>query len=109
LQNYAGWGDRNKSWKEVIVPVTGRICDFGKCSVKSYDVRYQGILAVALTCALHALGQHVADFRASVVSVALCQAPLKSTTDPLLLAAIQGLHCFVVADELFPFRPGARL
>jgi poly(beta-D-mannuronate) lyase len=58
-------------------------------------MRYQGIFAIALTCVLYASGQHVADPHASVVSVAARQMNLKATSDPLLLAAIHGLHSCV--------------
>ncbi|MGO9340444.1 MAG: alginate lyase family protein [Terracidiphilus sp.] len=53
------------------------------------------VFLVAVVCALPALGQHVADPHASVVSVTLRQAALKSTSDPLLRTAIQGLHSCV--------------
>jgi poly(beta-D-mannuronate) lyase len=55
-------------------------------------MRYQGILAVALSYSLQVFGQHVADPHASVVAVASRQSTLKATADPLLRAAIQGLH-----------------
>jgi poly(beta-D-mannuronate) lyase len=58
-------------------------------------MRYHAILFVALTFALHASGQHVADSHASVVAFASRQATLKATADPLLRAAIQGLHSCV--------------
>jgi poly(beta-D-mannuronate) lyase len=54
-------------------------------------MRYHGFL-IAVACALPAFGQHVTDPHASVVAVASRQAALKSTNDPLLRAAIQGLH-----------------
>lgn len=57
-------------------------------------MRYHGFL-VAVACALPALGQHVADPHASVVSAAARQATLRSTTDPLLRKAIQDLHSCV--------------
>ena len=54
-------------------------------------MRYHGVL-IAVACALPAFGQRVSDPHASVVAVASRQAALKSTNDPLLRAAIQGLH-----------------
>ena len=62
--------------------------------MKSIDMRYLGFL-IAVACALPAFGQHVTDPRASVVDVSSRQAELKPTTDPLLRAAIQGLHSCV--------------
>jgi poly(beta-D-mannuronate) lyase len=54
-----------------------------------------GIVLSGLAFTLPALGQHVAYPRASVVDVPGRQAALKSTTDPLLRAAIQGLSSCV--------------
>jgi poly(beta-D-mannuronate) lyase len=45
-----------------------------------------------LTFSLPCFGQHVTDPRASVVDVAARQIALRSTSDPLLLSAIKGLH-----------------
>ncbi len=64
-------------------------------------MKLPGILFLSLTVALRALGQHVTDPHASVVDVAARQATLKSTTDPLLLAAIKGLQSCVA----LPFVP----
>jgi poly(beta-D-mannuronate) lyase len=49
-------------------------------------------LVFALAISLPAFAQHVTDPHASVVAVAQRQAALKSTADPVLLAAIQSLH-----------------
>jgi len=57
-------------------------------------MKIPGILLV-LACALPALGQHVTAPHASVVDVASRQATLESTVDPLLRAAIRGLHSCV--------------
>jgi len=54
-------------------------------------VKRQSILLLTLGLAPLALGQPVANPRASVLDVAARQAELKSTADPLLRAAIQGL------------------
>ena len=62
--------------------------------MKSIDMRYR-VFLVAVAWALPALGQHVADPHASVVSAVARQAALKSTTDPLELAAIRGLQSCV--------------
>jgi poly(beta-D-mannuronate) lyase len=53
------------------------------------------IIFFALAFALPALGQHVADPRASMVDVRSRQATLRATTDPLLRAAINGLSSCV--------------
>ena len=58
-------------------------------------MRYSGFFIIVIFCALHAFGQHVTDPHASVVAVAARQATLKATKDPLLLAAIHGLHSCV--------------
>src|ERR1700678_3041215 len=55
----------------------------------------RAIIFFALAFTLPALGQHVADPRASVVDVRSRQATLRATTDPLLRAAIQGLRSCV--------------
>jgi poly(beta-D-mannuronate) lyase len=54
-------------------------------------MKIPGIIFLTLTSTLSALGQHVVDPRASVVDVTSRQATLRSTTDSLLRAAIQGL------------------
>ena len=58
-------------------------------------MKVPGIIFLAVAFTLSALGQHVADPRASVVDVRSRQATLRSTTDPLLSAAIQGLRSCV--------------
>ena len=58
-------------------------------------MKVPGILFFALAYALAALGQHVDDPHASVLDVTSRQATLRSTTDPLLRAAIEGLHSCV--------------
>jgi poly(beta-D-mannuronate) lyase len=55
--------------------------------------------------ALPAQAQHVTDPRASIVDVPSRQATLKSTTDPLLRAAIKSLHS-CVATPLVPAPTG---
>jgi poly(beta-D-mannuronate) lyase len=55
----------------------------------------RAIIFFALAFTLPALGQHVADPRASVVDVRSRQATLRATTDPLLRAAINGLRSCV--------------
>jgi poly(beta-D-mannuronate) lyase len=54
-------------------------------------MKVPGIIFLTLASTLSALGQHVVDPRASVVDVTSRQATLRSTTDPHLHAAIQGL------------------
>jgi poly(beta-D-mannuronate) lyase len=54
-------------------------------------MKVPGIIFLTLASTFSALGQHVVDPRASVVDVISRQATLRSTTDPLLRAAIQGL------------------
>ncbi|MGD0786465.1 MAG: alginate lyase family protein [Terracidiphilus sp.] len=63
--------------------------------MRSYDMKVAGIFIFALAFSLPALGQRVTDPKASVVDVASRQAILSSTTDPLLLAAVKGLHSCV--------------
>lgn len=58
-------------------------------------MKFLKMVPVALLFTLAALGQQVSDPRASVVDVAARQAALKSTTDPLLREAIQGLQSCV--------------
>jgi poly(beta-D-mannuronate) lyase len=58
-------------------------------------MKVPGIILITLASTLSALGQHVVDPRASVVDVASRQATLRSTNDPLLRAAIQGLRSCV--------------
>lgn len=58
-------------------------------------MRHLGSFAIVFACVLRATGQHVTDPHASVVAVAPRQASLKSTSDPLLQAAIHGLHSCV--------------
>ena len=58
-------------------------------------MKFRGIVALTLTFALPALGQHVRDPRASVVDVTARQAQLKSTTDSVLRKAISELHSCV--------------
>ena len=55
-------------------------------------MKLRGILVLTLALALPAQGQHVTDPRASIVDVAVRQAQLKSTTDPLLRKAVAELH-----------------
>ena len=55
------------------------------------------IIFLTLASTLSALGQHVVDPRASVVDVTSRRATLRSTTDPLLRATIQGLGSCVAA------------
>jgi poly(beta-D-mannuronate) lyase len=66
-----------------------------------------GIILLALPFTLPSLGQHVADPRASVLDAASRQATLKSTTDPLLRAALQGLHSCVATP--FVAAPAGRM
>jgi poly(beta-D-mannuronate) lyase len=63
------------------------------------------IVFCALMFTFPALGQHVTRPRASVVDVSACQRTLRSTSDPLLRAAIQGLHS-CVATLLVPAPAG---
>ena len=58
-------------------------------------MKVPGIILITLASTLSAVGQHVVDPRASVVDVTSRQATLRSTTDPLLRAAIQGLRSCV--------------
>src|SRR6202453_242783 len=58
-------------------------------------MRVPGIIFLAVAFTLSALGQHITDPRASVVDVRSRQATLRTTTDPLLRAAIQGLRSCV--------------
>jgi poly(beta-D-mannuronate) lyase len=58
-------------------------------------MKVSGILFLALACAIPALGQRVADPKASVVDVAARQAALRSTTDPVVQAAIKSLQSCV--------------
>jgi len=68
-------------------------------------MRHSGFFIIFIFCGLTAYGQRIADPHASVVAVASRQASLKSTSDPLLLAAIHGLHS--CADTpLVPAPPG---
>jgi poly(beta-D-mannuronate) lyase len=55
----------------------------------------RAVIFFALAFTVPALGQHVADPRASVVDVRSRQATLRSTTDPLLRAAINSLSSCV--------------
>jgi poly(beta-D-mannuronate) lyase len=55
-------------------------------------MKVSGIFFFAIAFSLPTLGQRVTDPKASVVDVAARQAILRSTTDPLLLAAVKGLH-----------------
>ncbi|MGA2673411.1 MAG: alginate lyase family protein [Terracidiphilus sp.] len=64
-------------------------------------MRLARILAAVLALALPAFAQHVTDPHASVVDVAARQTVLQSTGDPLLRAAIKGLH-FCVAMPPVP-------
>src|ERR1700733_2713900 len=68
-------------------------------------MKAHGIVPIPLASALSAIGQHVVDPRASVVDVASRQATLRSTTDPLLRAAIQGLP-FCIATPFVAPPPG---
>jgi poly(beta-D-mannuronate) lyase len=63
------------------------------------------IIFCALAFTLPALGQHVVNPRASVVDVRGRQAALRSTTDPLLRTAIEGLRS-CVATSLVPAPAG---
>ncbi len=58
-------------------------------------MRAPGVILLAVAFTLSALAQHITDPRASVVDVRSRQATLRSTTDPLLRAAIQGLRSCV--------------
>jgi hypothetical protein len=91
---YSEVGELEGHFSGCRVPISGCACDFGNCGVKSIDMRYLGFV-VTVACVLPAFGQHVADPHASVLSVATRQATLKSTTDPIELAAIRGLHSCV--------------
>jgi poly(beta-D-mannuronate) lyase len=58
-------------------------------------MKFLGILLLSFASTLSALAPHVADPLASVTDVTARQATLKSTTEPLLRAAIQGLRSCV--------------
>ncbi len=66
-----------------------------------------GIVFLVLAFTLSSRGQHVAHPGASVVDVRSRQAALRSTTDPLLRAAIQGLRSCV--DTPFVAAPAGRM
>jgi poly(beta-D-mannuronate) lyase len=58
-------------------------------------MKLPGVLFFALAFVLPALGQRVADAKASVVDVAARQAALSSTADPVVQAAVKGLRSCV--------------
>src|ERR1700677_1192089 len=70
-------------------------------------MKVPAIIFLVLPFTLPSLGQHVADPRASVLDAASRQATLKSTTDPLLRAALQGLHSCVATP--FVAAPAGRM
>src|ERR1700722_9190886 len=70
-------------------------------------MKVPGIILITLASTFSAVGQHVVDPRASVVDVTSRQATLRSTTDPLLRAAIQGLRSCVAT--LFVAAPPGRM
>src|ERR1700744_3954540 len=59
------------------------------------------VTLLAFTCiAASCSAQHVASHKASVLDVAARQAYLKSTTNPLLLSAVKGLHSCLKLDPV---------
>jgi poly(beta-D-mannuronate) lyase len=70
-------------------------------------MKYPAFILLGLVLTLPAQGQHVADPLASVVDVTSRQATLKSTTDPLLRAAIQSLRSCVATP--FVAAPAGRM
>ncbi len=75
--------------------------------MSSYEMKILGILAASLAVALSAQAQHGIDPYASVVDVAARQATLKSTSDPLLRAAIKGLNSCIAIPLVAP--PSGRM
>jgi hypothetical protein len=76
-------------------------------------MKVPGIILLTLASTPSGLGQHVVDPHASVADVTSRQATLRTTIDPLLRAAIQGLgSCvatpFVVFLAAFPQNISAR-
>ncbi len=75
--------------------------------MSSYEMNILGILVASLAVALSAQAQHGIDPYASVVDVAARQAALKSTSDPLLRAAIKGLNSCIAIPLVAP--PSGRM
>jgi poly(beta-D-mannuronate) lyase len=71
------------------------------------DMKVPAILLFALVSVLPANGQHVTAPTASVVDVAARQAALRSTSDPLLQAAIKSLPSCVATPMVVP--PSGRM
>jgi poly(beta-D-mannuronate) lyase len=70
--------------------------------MSSYAMKISGVLFAALAFALSAQAQHVTDPHASVVDVAARQTTLRSTSDPLLRAAIKSLGSCVATPLVAP-------
>jgi poly(beta-D-mannuronate) lyase len=70
-------------------------------------MKVPGIIFLVVALSPYTLGQRVADPRASVVNVRSRQATLRSTADPLLRAAIDGLRSCV--ESPFVAAPAGRM